>query len=116
MNFDLPDDLVALRDSVRKFAAERIRPFARDWDRDQWIPDSTVRELGEMGLLGLTTPVEFGGSGRGYLANSVVMEEVARQFVRNFRRGLKTGQNKETQGNAAAAKKKTARKSGSAKR
>ncbi|MDX2199354.1 MAG: acyl-CoA dehydrogenase family protein [Phycisphaerae bacterium] len=79
MNFDLPDDLVALRDSVRKFAAERIRPFARDWDRDQWIPDSTVRELGEMGLLGLTTPVEFGGSGLGYLANSVVMEEVARQ-------------------------------------
>ena len=79
MNFDLPEDLIALRDTVRKFAEQRIRPFARDWDRDQWLPEETVKEMAELGLLGLMVPEQYGGSGMGYLANSVVMEEVARQ-------------------------------------
>lgn len=79
MNFDLPDDLVALRDTVRRFADEQIRPHARDWDREQWIPDDLVRQMGELGLLGLMVPTEYGGSGLGYLANTLVMEEVARQ-------------------------------------
>ncbi|MFO0838515.1 MAG: acyl-CoA dehydrogenase family protein [Phycisphaerae bacterium] len=79
MTFDLPDDLITLRDMVRKFAAEEIRPHARDWDRDQNIPDSLLAQLGELGLLGVMVPAEFGGAGLNYLANSVILEEVARQ-------------------------------------
>jgi alkylation response protein AidB-like acyl-CoA dehydrogenase len=79
MDFDLPEDLLALRETVRRFAAERIRPNAREWDREQRLPDEIVAELGELGLLGLLTPEEYGGAGLGYLANAVVMEEIARE-------------------------------------
>jgi alkylation response protein AidB-like acyl-CoA dehydrogenase len=82
MNFELPEDVAALREVVRKFAAERIRPGAREWDREQFLPDELVRELGELGLLGLLTSEEYGGSKsaeHGYLTNAVVMEEMARQ-------------------------------------
>jgi alkylation response protein AidB-like acyl-CoA dehydrogenase len=51
MDFELPEDIVTLREVVRKFAAEEIRPHARDWDREQNVPDSLVRSLGAMGLL-----------------------------------------------------------------
>ena len=82
MDFALPDEIAALREVVRKFAAERIRPFARQWDREQNLPDELVRELAELGLLGILTPEEYGGckhAEHGYLANAVVMEEIARQ-------------------------------------
>ena len=79
MDFDLPEDIAALADHVRRFAAERIRPFAREWDREQKLPDELISELAEMGLLGILTPEEYGGAGLGYLANAVVMEELARQ-------------------------------------
>ena len=82
MNFELPEDIVALRDMVRRFAAERIRPNSRAWDRDQWCPEEFVAELGQLGLLGLLTAEEYGGAKHpqhGYLQNAVVMEEVARQ-------------------------------------
>ncbi|MGE3180489.1 MAG: acyl-CoA dehydrogenase family protein [Phycisphaerae bacterium] len=78
MNFDLPEDLVALRDMVRKFADERIRPNSREWDREQHLPDEVVAEMAELGLLGVMVPSEYGGSDLGYLANTVVMEEIAR--------------------------------------
>ena len=82
MDFELPEDIVTLREVVRKFAAEEIRPHARDWDRDQNIPDSLIHNLGAMGLLGTLTPEEYGGSKHpehGYLANAVIIEEIARQ-------------------------------------
>ena len=79
MDFGLPEELVALRDVVRRFAAERIRPFAREWDREQRTPDELIGELGELGLMGILTPEEYGGAGLGYVANAVVMEEIARQ-------------------------------------
>jgi alkylation response protein AidB-like acyl-CoA dehydrogenase len=79
MDFALPEEIAALREVVRKFAAERIRPFARQWDREQNLPDELIRELAELGLLGILTPEEYGGVGLGYLANAVVMEEIARQ-------------------------------------
>lgn len=79
MNFDLSDELLALRDAIRRFAAEQIRPHAREWDRDQQMPDSIIGKMAEMGLMGVLTPTEYGGSGLGYLANTIVMEEIARQ-------------------------------------
>ena len=79
MDFELPEDIVAFRDMARKFAAEQIRPAARDWDRDQLIPDEMVAKLGQQGFLGILTPEKYGGSGLSYLANSVIVEELARQ-------------------------------------
>ncbi len=79
MDFDLPEDLVQLREIVRKFAAEQIRPYARDWDREQSLPDSLIHQLAELGLLGTMIPAELGGAGLGYLGNAVVLEEIARQ-------------------------------------
>jgi len=79
MDFDLPDDLISLRDMVRQFAAAALRPHARQWDREMALPDALVQELGALGLLGVFVPTEFGGSGLGYLANAVIMEEIARQ-------------------------------------
>ncbi len=79
MDFELPEDVAALRDVVRRFAAERIRPNAREWDREQKLPDELISELGELGLMGVLTPEDYGGSGLGYLANAVIMEELARQ-------------------------------------
>jgi alkylation response protein AidB-like acyl-CoA dehydrogenase len=82
MDFDLPADLGALRDAVRDFAAEQIRPESRVWDRDQTLPDSVVEAMGRMGLLGTLTAEEYGGSRHPehpYLANAVIMEEIARQ-------------------------------------
>jgi alkylation response protein AidB-like acyl-CoA dehydrogenase len=82
MDFELPQDIVTLREVVRKFAAEEIRPHARDWDREQSVPDSLIHSLGAMGVLGTLTPEEDGGSKHpehGYLANAVIVEEISRQ-------------------------------------
>ncbi len=78
MDFDLPDDLIALQDMARKFAAEHIAPNARQWDREADIPRDTVAKLAELGFLGVFTPPEYGGVGLGDLGASVLMEEIAR--------------------------------------
>lgn len=79
MNFDLPEDLTALRDVVRDFAAREIRPHSRLWDREQFIPDDLTAKIAELGLLGVMVPETYGGAGLNYLANSVIIEELARQ-------------------------------------
>ncbi len=78
MNFELPDDLVALQDMAKRFAAEHIAPNARQWDREADIPREVVAKLAELGFLGVFTPTEYGGVGLGDLGASVLMEEIAR--------------------------------------
>ncbi|MFQ5413537.1 MAG: acyl-CoA dehydrogenase family protein [Phycisphaerae bacterium] len=78
MDFDLPDDLVALQEVTGRFASEHIAPHAREWDRNADIPRDVVAKLGELGLLGIFIPTEYGGSGLGDLGATVVMEEIAR--------------------------------------
>ena len=78
MRFDLGDDVAALRDSVRRFARERIAPLAAEIDRANQFPAHLWREMGELGLLGLTADPDHGGTGLGYLAHVVAMEEVSR--------------------------------------
>ncbi len=78
MDFELSDDLLALQDVARRFAAEEIAPHARRWDREADIPRDVVKKLGDLGLLGIFIPTEHGGSGLGDLAASVIMEEIAR--------------------------------------
>ena len=78
MDFELPDDVVALRDVARRFAEECIKPNAREWDREASIPRDLVAKLAELGFMGIFIPEEYGGCGFGDLEAAVIMEEVAR--------------------------------------
>jgi len=78
LNFALGEDVDALRDMVRRFATERIQPIAAEIDRSNEFPPQLWPELGALGLLGITADPDFGGSGMGYLAHIVAMEEISR--------------------------------------
>ncbi|MBL1435612.1 MAG: isovaleryl-CoA dehydrogenase [Rhodobacteraceae bacterium] len=78
MNFALGDDIEALRDMVHRWAQERVAPMAAEIDASNTFPPELWNEMGELGLLGVTVPEEFGGAGMGYLAHTIVVEELAR--------------------------------------
>ena len=78
MRFDLGEDVNALRDVVQRWAQERVKPMAQDIDRENAFPNALWAEMGELGLLGVTVPEEYGGAAMSYLAHVVVVEELAR--------------------------------------
>ncbi len=78
MDFTLPDHVEALRQEVRKFAEREIRPHVMTWDEAKLFPMAVVKQLGEMGLMGVIFPEEYGGSGMGYLEYAVAVEELSR--------------------------------------
>ncbi|KIO37319.1 isovaleryl-CoA dehydrogenase [Shewanella sp. cp20] len=78
LNFGLGEDVDMLRDAVRSFAANEIAPIAAKVDQENAFPNELWPVLGEMGLLGVTVPEEFGGADMGYLAHVVAMEEISR--------------------------------------
>jgi len=78
MDFELSEELLALQDVARRFAAEHIAPHARTWDREADIPRGVVAKLAELGFMGIFIPTEYGGCGLGNLAPTVIMEEIAR--------------------------------------
>lgn len=78
MEFDLGDDVNALRDTVHRWAQDRVAPIAAQVDRDNVFPAELWREMGDLGLLGITVPEEYGGTGMGYLAHTIAVEEIAR--------------------------------------
>ena len=78
LDFDLGEDIEMLRESVYQFARLEIAPRAADIDRENGFPEDLWPKLGEMGLLGITAEEEYGGTGLGYLAHCVAMEEISR--------------------------------------
>ncbi|MFN3713320.1 MAG: isovaleryl-CoA dehydrogenase [Alcanivoracaceae bacterium] len=78
LNHDLGETLDALRDSVRAFASNEIAPRAAEIDRSNQFPMELWRKMGDMGLLGITVGEEYGGTGLGYLAHTLVTEEISR--------------------------------------
>ncbi|MBQ0710879.1 MULTISPECIES: isovaleryl-CoA dehydrogenase [unclassified Ochrobactrum] len=78
INFGLGEEIEALRDTVRRFAESRIAPLAAETDRNNAFPMHLWRELGELGVLGITAPEDYGGAGMGYLAHCIAMEEISR--------------------------------------
>ena len=78
MQFDLGEDVNALREMVHRWAQDRVKPMAAQIDADNAFPPALWPEMGELGLLGITVDEGYGGSGMGYLAHTVAIEEVAR--------------------------------------
>ena len=78
LNFALGETLDMLRDQVASFVARELAPRAAAIDRDNAFPHDMWRKFGDMGLLGVTVPEEYGGAGLGYLAHVLAMEEISR--------------------------------------
>ena len=78
LDFGQGEDIDALRDMVRRFAQDRIAPLAADDRPLNEFPAHLWKELGALGLLGITADPDFGGSGMGYLAHVVAVEEISR--------------------------------------
>jgi len=78
LDHQLGDDIDALRDAVRAFAAAEIAPRAAEIDRSDQFPMDLWKKMGDLGVLGITVSDEYGGAGLGYLAHMVAMEEISR--------------------------------------
>ncbi|MEC9243186.1 isovaleryl-CoA dehydrogenase [Nitratireductor rhodophyticola] len=78
MNFGLGEDIDALREMTHRFAQEKIAPLAAQIDESNEFPAHLWQEMGALGLLGMTVDPDYGGSGLGYLAHVVAMEEISR--------------------------------------
>jgi short-chain 2-methylacyl-CoA dehydrogenase len=78
LSFDLDDEHVLLRDTVRQFALEKIAPVAEELDREKRFPYDLVAEMAELGLMGMTIPEELGGGGTDTLAYAIAVEELTR--------------------------------------
>jgi len=78
LNFQLGDDIDALRDAVHAFAQAEIAPRAAAIDRSDQFPMDLWRKMGALGVLGITVGEEYGGAGMGYLAHMIAMEEISR--------------------------------------
>jgi len=78
LDFQLGEDIDLLRRSVQQFASKEVAPRAAQIDRDNDFPRDLWPKLGQLGLLGITVPEQYGGSGMGFLAQVVAMEELSR--------------------------------------
>src|SRR5574337_305667 len=78
MDIDLSEEQRQVRDLCREFADAELKPNARRWDAEHTFPRQAVQKLGEMGLLGVAVPPEWGGAGMDTVSYAVAMEEISR--------------------------------------
>jgi len=78
LNFQLNDEQLDLRKTVREFAEREIRPHVMEWDEASQFPLDTIKELGKLGLMGTIFPAEYGGAGMGYVEYVIAIEELSR--------------------------------------
>lgn len=78
MQFDLGPDLILLRDTLRRFVADKVTPVAKGWDQAETFPHAVIEELAALGMLGVSIQPNYGGAGYGALAMAVIIEELAR--------------------------------------
>ncbi len=78
MNFDKSENHVMIAQMVRDFAEKEIRPYLMQWDEEQFFPRDLFRKAGELGLMGVLVPTEYGGSGLTYFEYISVIEEIAK--------------------------------------
>jgi len=74
---ELSEEQIMIRDMARAFATEQLAPFAAEWDRTHAFPAAAIRQMGELGLLGMLVPEEWGGAGADHVAYALAIEEVA---------------------------------------
>jgi butyryl-CoA dehydrogenase len=77
MAFELSSEQTMIRLMARDFARKELEPNASEWDRQGLFPKDAIRKMGELGLLGMMVPVEYGGSGAGAVAYSLALQEIA---------------------------------------
>ncbi|HEX5820448.1 MAG TPA: acyl-CoA dehydrogenase family protein, partial [Solirubrobacterales bacterium] len=78
MDFDLTDEQRLLRDTVRDFANQEVKPVAEELDRTKSFPYELVAKMGELGLMGIPFPEQYGGGGADTLAYALAVEELTR--------------------------------------
>ncbi|HTF04823.1 MAG TPA: acyl-CoA dehydrogenase family protein [Bacteroidia bacterium] len=78
MEFRLNENQVMIADMIKKFGDEHIRPKMMEWDESQEFPVAVMKKLGELGLLGVLVPTEYGGSGFGYFEYVTVISEIGK--------------------------------------
>src|SRR5579863_5296527 len=81
VDFTLNDEQQAIRDTCREFAEQEIKPLAEEMDRTGRFPYALVRKMGDLGLLGLPFPEEYGGAGADFLSYCIAIEEISRGDV-----------------------------------
>ena len=74
----LSEDQELFRRTVREFADHEIAPMAMEYDESEYFPIENIKKMGELGLMGLTVPTEYGGAGAGALEYALAMEEISR--------------------------------------
>ena len=78
MKFDLDEEQSDIRGMVRRFTEEKLTPYAAEWDEKDYFPREVYSQMAELGLMGMTTPEEYGGSALSRLAGALVYEELAK--------------------------------------
>ena len=78
MDFEFDDDHKMLQQSVRDFATKEVAVGAAERDRNAEMPESLLKQLGELGLFGIAIPEQYGGAGMGSVASSLVVEEISK--------------------------------------
>jgi len=78
MDFKLSEELQAIRETARDFAEKEIVPYADRWDAEHYFPREVVKKMADLGFYGTLVPEEYGGNGLGFLAGTIITEEIAR--------------------------------------